>query len=162
MQYLVMTYRWHRTVTRESVLKVIMSAVVIAATLFAGPALPAETERTARSLIESGVVAYKQGGPDAAIKAWIKGSALEGNPAVLTQANVLRQIQDFYGNPVGWDIVKEYEAGPRTRIDYIALNFEKGAAYAKFQMYQTDGGAWIVTSFIFNTEANQVFPACLF
>lgn len=159
---MVVTHWWHRTVAREGAVKVIMSAVVIAATLFAVPASPAETDRTARSLIESGVVAYKQGGPEAAIKVWIKGSALEGNPAVLTQANALRQIQDFYGKPVGWDIVKEYEAGPRTRIDYIAVNFEKGAAYAKFQMYQTDSGAWIVTSFIFNTEANQVFPACLF
>lgn len=155
-------YRWHRTITRESVVKVIMSSVVIAATLFSGPASPAEADKTARSLIESGVAAYQQGGPEAAIKVWIKGSALEGNPAVLTQANVLRQVQDFYGKPVGLDIVKEYEAGPRTRIDYIALNYEKGAAYAKFQMYQTDSGSWIVTSFIFNTEANQVFPACLF
>ena len=139
-----------------------IAVVLIAAAISSAPAWSEKPEMTARALVENGIAAYKQADASAAIKAWIKGSALEGNAQALTQANNLRGIEDFYGKPVGVDIVMEYEAGPRVRVLYITINYEKGAAFAKFQVYRVDSGEWVTTQFLFNTDATQIFPSCLF
>ncbi len=47
--------------------------------------------------IVSGLDAYKSDGPDAALKALVKGSSLEGSKEALSQANVLRQIRITMG-----------------------------------------------------------------
>jgi len=138
------------------------SAALLVALAIASPARAAEPAPTARSLVEDGVSAYVKGGAKEAIKFWLKGSALEGNPQALTQANSLTQIEDFYGKPVGFDLVKEYEAGPKTRIVYFTVNYEKGVAFAVFQVYRSPTGQWITTEFSFNTDASKVFPSCLF
>jgi hypothetical protein len=103
-----------------------------------------------------------QGTAEDAIRIWIKGSALEGNPQALTQANSLRQIEDFYGKPVSVDVVKEYEAGPKVRVLYVTINYQKGAAFAKFQVYRVPSGQWVSTQFFFHTDASQIFPQCMF
>jgi len=138
------------------------SAALLIALAIASPVRSAEPAPAARSLVEDGVSAYVKGTAKDAIKFWLKGSALEGNPQALTQANSLTQIEDFYGRPVGFDLVKEYEAGPRTRILYFTINYEKGVAFANFQVYRNPAGQWIATQFSFNTDAMKVFPSCLF
>lgn len=141
----------------------IFTAIAVITALFLNtPVRSAPAEMTARAFVENGMKAYKQGTAADAIRAWIKGSALEGNPQALTQANSLRQIEDFYGKPIGMDVVKEYEAGPRVRVLYLTFNYEKGAAFAKFQLYQAPNGEWVATQFLFHTDATQIFPQCLF
>jgi hypothetical protein len=48
-------------------------------------------------IIISGLDAYKDKGPGEAVRVWIKDSAIDGSKEALTQANNLRQIQDYYG-----------------------------------------------------------------
>src|SRR5271168_3781747 len=64
-------------------------------------ALPGAAETQASEnlppVILAGLQAYKAGCPDNAIAAWVRGSALDGNKEVLSEANMLHSIQGFYG-----------------------------------------------------------------
>jgi hypothetical protein len=108
-------------------------------------------------IVLSGLAAYKSDGADAALKAWIKGSALDGSKDALSQANVLRQIQDFYGAYESYDLILARNLSPKIRVIYIALDFEKGPLFAKFVVYQTEQG-WLITNFVFNTKEELILP----
>jgi len=114
---------------------------------------------TARALIESGTAAYVKDGASAAVAAWIKGSALEGNTQAVSQANGLRQIEDFYGKPVGSDVLREVSLSPKSTLVYFTINFQKGVLYARMQTYQLPGGGWVSTEFKFHTEATNILPS---
>lgn len=108
-------------------------------------------------VILSGLQAYKDKGPDEAVRIWIKDSPIDGSKAALSQANNLRQVQDFYGAYQFFEIVSAYEIGRRTRILYLILDFEKGPLFAKFVVYQSNH-RWILTSFDFNTKEEMILP----
>lgn len=114
-----------------------------------------------KAIVERGVSAYLKGDAAAAMREWVKGSFMESNPQAMSQANSLRQIEDFYGKPQGFDLVKESAITPRAKTVYFALNFERGPAFARLNAYRKDDGTWITTSLFFNTEASQVFPSSL-
>jgi hypothetical protein len=105
----------------------------------------------------SGLQAYKDKGPDEAVRLWIKDSPIDGSKEALSQANTLRQIQDFYGGYQFFEVISAYEIGHRTRIFYLTLNFEKGPLFAKFVVYQSNH-RWILTSFDFNTKEEMILP----
>ena len=113
------------------------------------------------SLVKRGADAYVAEGPEAAIKAWLAGSGLEGNTQALTQANMLRQIEDYYGKPQGIDVIKRTTVSPRSEIIYFAVNYAKGIAYGRFQTYRTTDGEWISTEFRFHTNANEILPPAI-
>lgn len=108
-------------------------------------------------VIVSGLQAYKDKGPDEAVRLWIKDSPIDGSKEALSQANSLRQIQDFYGAYQSFEVISAYEIGHRTRIFYLTLNFENGPLFAKFVVYQSNH-RWILTSFNFNTKAELILP----
>jgi hypothetical protein len=110
------------------------------------------------SFLLSGLNAYKEKGPDDAVRAWIKGSAIEDSKDALSQANVLRQIQDYYGAYQDFDVVITQNLSPRTRVLYLILNFEKGPLFGKFVAYRTDKN-WILAYFNFNTKEQLILPA---
>tara|TARA_R110002073_G_scaffold171076_2_gene328026 strand:+ start:250 stop:681 length:432 start_codon:yes stop_codon:yes gene_type:complete len=111
-----------------------------------------------RDLVERGLAAYSKEGARAAIEVWIKGSGLEGSKDALSQANVLRQVEDFYGNYEGHDIIDEHEISPRSSMISLAINYNKGVLFARFQIYKTSNSSWVATEFKFATEAVQLFP----
>jgi len=110
-------------------------------------------------IILEGAAAYKDKGPDEAIKAWIKGSPIDGSKEALSQANSLRQIQDFYGPYQSMDLISSRNVTPKTRVLYFVFNFEKGPLFAKFVIYHSEQG-WILTTFNFNTKADSILPSC--
>jgi hypothetical protein len=111
-------------------------------------------------IILSGFEAYKAEGAEAAISAWIKGSPLEGSKDALSQANILRQIQDFYGPYKSFDLIRSRNLTPNCRIIYVVMNYDKGPLFAKFTVYQSTQG-WVLTNFLFNTKDEVVLPSTL-
>ena len=101
--------------------------------------------------------AYKSKGPEEAVKAWIKGSALEGSKEALSQANGLRQVQDYYGSYESFEVINIRSISKKVRIFYVTIDFEKGPLFAKFVVYRADQG-WILTSFNFNTKEELILP----
>jgi hypothetical protein len=116
---------------------------------------------TAISLVESGVTAYLKGDATAALKAWIKGSSIEGNQEALSQANLFRQIEDLYGKPQGYDLISEVPLTEKVKIVYFVLNMQRGAVFCRFQVYKTPQGNWISGRFDFHTEASKILPTTL-
>lgn len=146
---------------QENLVRALRYLIAVATLVVAVPTWAADAPPSAKGLVEAGVKAYVGGGAKDALRVWLKGSALEGNPQALTQANVLTQIEEFYGKPIGLDVVREQEAGPRARVIYFSINFEKGIAFGVLQAYRNPAGLWITTQFNFNTDALKVFPSCL-
>jgi len=111
-------------------------------------------------IILSGLQAYKDKGPDDAVKAWIKDSPLDGNKDALTQANNLRQVQDYYGSYRGYEVIGSKDLTAKIRIVYMVLDYDKGPLFAKFVIYRADLG-WILTNFLFNTKEDAVLPTAV-
>jgi hypothetical protein len=111
------------------------------------------------SIITAGLEAYKNKGPEEAVKTWIKGSPIEGSKEALSQANALRQIQDFYGSYQAFEVIGTRDLSLRTRILYLVLDYDNGPLFAKFLVYKT-GQNWILTSFNFNTK-DEMLPSSL-
>jgi hypothetical protein len=109
--------------------------------------------------IVAGMEAYKAKGADEAVKTWIKGSPIEGSKDALSQANALRQVQDFYGAYQSFDVIGTRDLSTKTRILYLILDYDNGPLFAKFVVYHTEKG-WILTSFNFNTK-DETIPSSL-
>jgi len=108
--------------------------------------------------IVSGLDAYKQKGPEEAFRAWMKNSAIEGSKDALSQANILRQVQDFYGSYQDFEVISTRDISPRVKAIYLELDYEKGPVFAKFVAYRTEK-EWILAYFNFNTKEELILPA---
>ena len=114
---------------------------------------------SAVSVVKQGLEAYSAGGAKAAIETWIKGSGLEGSKAAVAQANVMRQVEDFYGKYEGYDIVDDHKISERVHMVMFIINYNKGPLFARFQAYRAASGRWVATDFKFHTEAAEIWPA---
>ena len=132
--------------------------LIALATLLAFSATASAQAPSARALFEQGAQAYLKDGANAAIAAWLKGSALEGNTQATSQANTLRQIEDFYGKPESFEVLLENKLSDRSNIILAVLNYQKGGLYARFQVFRLASGSWVITEFKLHTEAAVLFP----
>jgi hypothetical protein len=92
------------------------------------------------------------------MEVWLKGSPLESNKEALSQANVLRQIEDLYGKFDGAEIIKEHQISSRVRTIIAVLHYSRGPVFGRFQVYETSQGNWAVTEFNFHTDADTILP----
>ena len=109
-------------------------------------------------IIERGLNAYKKFGAKAAVKAWIQGSAIEGSKEALSQANNLRQIEDFYGKYDSFEIIKINKITEKVNIVSLVINYQNGPLFARFDTFKNNKGQWVVPTFSFNTKITQIFP----
>jgi len=112
------------------------------------------------AIVSSGYVAYKNAGAEAAVRAWIKGSPVDGSKDALAQANSLKQIEDLYGPFRSWHLVASQSFGPDDRFYYAVMSYRDAAVYAKFEIFRGAKG-WILDSFSFNTAIEKEFPQSL-
>ncbi len=110
------------------------------------------------SFVTAGFQAYKEKGPEEAVRVWIKDSPIDGSKDALSQANNLRQIQDFYGTFRGYDLMDVKDLTGRIRVIYIAMNYEKGPLFARFLAFRTEEHEWVLTNFTFNTKPEMILP----
>jgi hypothetical protein len=110
-------------------------------------------------IVSAGLKEYKDKGPEAAIKAWIKGSAVETSIEAQSQANLFRQVESLYGKYIGNELVMIKEINKTSSMVYITLNYEKGPLFANFLVYK-NGGNTILAMFNFNTKPDAILPHC--
>jgi len=108
-------------------------------------------------LITAGLDAYKAKGPEEAIRVWVRNGPLDGDKDAMSQANMLRQVQDWYGAYQSYDVITGRDLTQRVKIIYMVMNFEKGPLFAKFVCYRSDR-EWTVTNFVLNTKEMVVLP----
>jgi len=135
----------------------ILTTLLIALAALPFPAIAANTDIP--PILKAGFEKYQKEGPKAAIEAWTRGSALEGSKEALAQANSFRQIEDFYGKYVGYDLVKTNRISDSSSIYLIDIRYEKGDLFSKFFTYEKPDGQLAVTTFKFHTNAEAVWPA---
>jgi hypothetical protein len=110
------------------------------------------------SFIMSGINAYKSVGPEAAVKAWTQDGALENSKEAADQASYMHQVQDLYGPFQGFEFITAQVLTARTRVIYLAFEYEKGPLFAKFVIYRA-GQRWLLTGLDLNMREEMILPA---
>lgn len=108
-------------------------------------------------VVLSGLKAYQAEGAEAALKAWLVGSPLEGDKTALSQANIFRQAEVIYGKYLGFHTIQVADPTPTTKFVFLQMDFQKGPFFVNFVCYRAESG-WIVVMSNFNTEAEKVIP----
>ena len=108
--------------------------------------------------ILAGLQAYKDKGPEEAMRVWIKDSPIDGSRDALTQSNNLHQVQDYYGAYQTHEVIAIRVLSPRTRVIYLVMDFDKGPLFCKFVVYRSEQG-WTLTNFNFNTKEEMIVPS---
>lgn len=111
-------------------------------------------------VIINGIEAYHTQGPQAAIKAWIKGGPLEGSQEVLKQVLVLRKIQLLCGAIKGHHLLDRAVLSPTAHIYYIQLDFGTCPMFGSFLAYKVKQD-WVLVQFKFNTKPEEILPEVL-
>ena len=86
-------------------------------------------------IVQFGLETYKSEGPEAAVKAWLKGGPIEGNRDA---ANILRQAQGLYGSYRGCEVIHMQDISASVRVVYLTLNFERGPVFSRFIVYHSE------------------------
>jgi hypothetical protein len=109
------------------------------------------------AVVSAGLKAYESGGAEAAIKAWLKGSPLEGGREAVTLVTSLRGIEDLLGKYQTSRVAKTLPFAQDCQLTYVQMNYTKGPLFAKFLTYKV-GPDWIVEIVKFHSDPEQVWP----
>lgn len=99
---------------------------------------------------------------DAALKEWLKGSALEEEKLTRAQVNSMKQIEDIIGLAISYDVISKKRITPKSEIVICSVNHEKGIDYYRFLKYQKPSGEWIIQEFHFFISPLAIFPSDMF
>ena len=119
--------------------------------------ISALAENDLPSIVLAGLNEYKVKGPDAAVKAWIKGSAFETSIEAMSQANTFRQVEAMYGAYIGYQVIKVKEISKTSKLAYVSIDYEKGPLFSSFLSYKS-GEKWLLASFTFNMKPEVILP----
>ena len=108
-------------------------------------------------IVQAGLDAYKTGGPDEAVRVWLRGSALEGSKDVGSYLTTLHQTQELYGNFRGYELIGIRVVSSTSYVVYMTLDYDRGPLFAKFRVYRTGLGS-ILTGMVLNTDEDAVLP----
>ncbi len=109
------------------------------------------------STIVTGLGDYAFQGAEAAVKAWVKGTHLEGSPEAAIQVNALKQVEALYGKFQGYHIIQVRELTPLSVIVYLAIHYERGPVFGRFLAFRIKDG-WLLPDISFNAKPEAVFP----
>ena len=107
-------------------------------------------------VIQDGFTIWAKGGALFAFEAWQKGG-FQDSRKVASQSSYFRRLDQAIGNYKSYDLVESKGIGPNSQILYFAVNFERGALYARFLVYRTEK-AWVVQDMDFSTKPEAVMP----
>jgi hypothetical protein len=110
------------------------------------------------AVIEAGFALWgKGGGIDGALNTWQKGGLLEGDRKVATQVGSFRTFNQALGNYKSHDLLQTKGISRNSQVQYLAINFERGAVYARFLLYRTDND-WVVQNMDFSARPEALMP----
>jgi hypothetical protein len=73
------------------------------------------------------------------------------------ETSYLARTQGAIGSYESFDVVETRRLGDNSEILYVSINFERGAVFARFQMYRGDGD-WVVQNMDFSTQPEELMP----
>ncbi|MBE9503539.1 MAG: hypothetical protein IME96_05130 [Proteobacteria bacterium] len=147
-------------------MKTILTAALMLTLTFLSlnPLHAGELTKNIPPIIIDGLKQYASEGPEAAIRTWIKGSAMEEKTEEsLSYAKSFKEIEKFYGKYITFKLIEITEIAETSRVITISMDFERGPIYAKFLAYKSKqekfSAEWILVSFDFNTKPEIIIPA---
>ncbi|KAF7787942.1 hypothetical protein PRUB_a2474 [Pseudoalteromonas rubra] len=120
--------------------------------------LPCLSFAKAPEVLENAMNGYLKDGNTAFITHLIKGSALEDEKSVLTQSNMISQIEAYYGALESWEVLADCPLTDRIRTTYYTMYYENGPVYGYLTTYKKKQGNEVTTKFLFHTEAERILP----
>lgn len=122
------------------------------------PALRAQSSPAVPSVIQAGFELWGKGGGMAVVlDVWQKGGLMEGDRKVATLLEFFRRIDRAVGHYRSHEVIQTKRIGPSSEVLYLALNFERGAVYARFLLYRTER-AWVVQNLDFSVKPETLMP----
>lgn len=145
-------------IIKMAVQTMLVSVVASCCLMSAGPAAAADASPAIPPVIEAGFTAWgKVSDPTVAFNLWKKGGLMENDSKVAALSNYFRRIERTVGNYRSYEPVESKPISQDSRITYLAINFERGAVYARFLIYRTDAG-WVVQNMDFSTQPEALMP----
>jgi hypothetical protein len=125
--------------------------------LWLAQAAEAGSSASVPPVIQDGFTIWAKSGALLAFDAWRKGGFLEDSRKLASQSSYIQRLDQAIGNYKSYDLVEDKGIGPSSQILYFAVNFERGALYARFLVYRTEKG-WVVQDMDFSTKPEAVMP----
>jgi hypothetical protein len=118
----------------------------------------ANADASLPAVIESGFALWRKGGGiDGALNSWQRGGLLEGDRKVAAQISYFRSISQALGNYKSHDLLQTKAISRNSQIQYLCINFERGAVYGRFLLYRTDKD-WVVQNMDFSARPEALMP----
>ena len=111
----------------------------------------------ASSEFDKAVEVYKKEGGTAFMKRVLKNGPLENDMKSLSQAQVLGQIEQFFGPIETATVLSTKELGSKSCYIIGILEYKNGPAFAVVNYYSGSKGVG-ATSLFFQTEPEQILP----
>ncbi len=110
-------------------------------------------------VIAAGMDVYAIEGAESAVKTWVKGGPLEGDPKVLNSVQAFDEVEKFYGRYEGYHLVSQRNLTPTSKLIYLQMDYEKGPLYVRFLCYLA-GEKWVVSGrMVLNTDPDAVLKS---
>jgi hypothetical protein len=108
-------------------------------------------------IVQFGLETYKSEGPEAAVRAWVKGGPFDGNKDMFSQITFLRQIQQSFGSYTSFEVIRIQDISASVRVIYLTLSFEKGPVFGRFIVYRSQQGS-VLTALNFSAKPEEIVP----
>lgn len=109
------------------------------------------------AIVQAGLAVFASGGAEPAVLAWRKGGPLEGEKDATAQTENFRQMERSFGHYRSYELIETKDIAKSSKIIYLAMNFERGASFARFLVYRTRKD-WIVQDMDFDTKPEAIMP----
>ncbi|HEV8544457.1 MAG TPA: hypothetical protein VGR78_18875 [Verrucomicrobiae bacterium] len=109
------------------------------------------------AIIQKGLDLYKRGGVGIAFDAWQSGGAIEGDSSVAAKSRAFKDMTGLVGDYKSSEVIQLKEITRTSRIVYVAMNFKRGAIYARFLLYHAEND-WVVQDMTFSIRPEAVMP----
>ena len=137
--------------------KTIPTFLIIASLCLFSTSVYAES-KTLPKIISSALEKYQKEGADQLIPNLLIGSPIEGDKTALSQANLIRQIEAFYGKYLSTYLFKAVDITQNTTLIYFVMNYEKGPLYGSATIFKANRKE-IIPTFNFHTDIKQIIPS---
>jgi hypothetical protein len=137
--------------------KILATFLCVVSLCLCSASVYAETKSLPK-IISSALEKYQKEGADQLIPNLLIGSPIEGDKTALSQVNLIRQIEAFYGKFISADLFKATDITKTTTLIYFVMNYEKGPLYSSATIFKANGKE-IVSTFNFHTDIKQIIPS---